>query len=1280
MGAGASVRRLSTLAVVALVAVLLQAVQPASAQTVPHDRLVAAVPTTATPHVLDGEVWAVAEVGSRIVLGGSFTQARNASGNTAVVTRNRILAFDKQTGQIDPSFAPSFNATVRTLVAAPDGQSVYVGGQFGSLNGAGVPKIVRLSMSNGARVPGFNPPAPNAVVYDAKLSGNRLFIAGVFDRVGNTARSRLAELDPATGALRATTSFAFEGVHRVPPNGVSQNLVYKIDVSPDGRMLVAIGNFRTVDGQDRVQIAAFDTSGGQTSLLDWQTDGYKANCYDVFDYYIKDVDFAPDSSYFVTTSVGGYGSGPPSLCDTAVRWDSSDRGSGVQPEWVNYTGGDSLYAVAVTGSVIYVGGHNRWLNNPFAADRAGPGAVEREGIAALDPANGMPLDWNPGRARGRGVFDLLSTSTGLYAGSDTDRIANFLYRGRIAFFPLQGGSVVPQPTPPSLPVDVTLVGSQAAASSPGYLYRINAGGPALASLDDGPDWSADSSGTSPLRNSGSNAASYGPVPTLTAGVPAGTPRAVYSSERWDPSGGEEMAWSLPVQAGRQVELRLYLANRCTCTASTGQRVFDITVDGATVVDDLDLSAQPGHDVATVVRVPVTSDGAIDVRFLHGVENPLVNGIEVVDPALLGGPVPDVAAVELGFDGATAGAPAPVTGGAWNGVRGTVWVDGRLYSAHVDGTFSRRSHDGTSFGPVTTLDLYGLAAWSEDIQAMTSLFYEDGRLYFTRLDSGRLYWRYFSTQSGIVGAQRFEAQPGGAAWAQVRGAFLASGHLYWVDATTGDLKRTAWSDGSTSGPATTVSGPGRDGVDWRARALFAVPGTAPNRAPTAAGSGQCDGTRCTLDAADSTDPDGEVVAWRWTLPGGRVLDGRRVTADLGPGTVQVGLTVTDDRGASASTSVQVSTDNAVPVARASVSCEGLLCTLDAAASSDADGQVVAWRWDTGDGTTLDGEQVSHRYGSAGARTATLTVTDERGATGTTTVEVDTDNAAPVADFSFACEALECRFDASASRDPDGTVTSYAWTFGDGATATGAVVEHSYAGPGGVEVTLTVSDDAGASGQLSREVQVSDSAVEHVGSAVDTDAGSTQVHELQIPTDVAAGDVLVAAFSTNSGTATVTDPAGWQRRGTASTNGMQGVVWTRVATAADAGAAVRTTTSVFARGSLVISAYRGGTVPAGTVAVARETTSTATHRTPQLQAPAGSLVVQYWSDKTASTSTWTAPADHEVRQTGAGTGSGHMSWLLADTRLTAAGAAGGVDAVADSATGNAVMATVVVQPAP
>ena len=107
------------------------------------------------------------------------------------------------------------------------------------------------------------------------------------------------------------------------------------------------------------------------------------------------------------------------------------------------TGGDTSYAAEIHDGVVYVGGHMRWFNNPFAGDRHGAGGVYRSGMGALDVVTGLPFSWNPGRTRGVGLFDYFVTEQGVWAGSDTDRFNNEL-RARLAFFPFADGSTVRQ--------------------------------------------------------------------------------------------------------------------------------------------------------------------------------------------------------------------------------------------------------------------------------------------------------------------------------------------------------------------------------------------------------------------------------------------------------------------------------------------------------------------------------------------------------------------------------------------------------------------------------------------------------------------------------------------------------------------------------------------------------------------------------------------------------------------------------------------------------------------
>jgi PKD repeat protein len=82
--------------------------------------------------------------------------------------------------------------------------------------------------------------------------------------------------------------------------------------------------------------------------------------------------------------------------------------------------------------------------------------------------------------------------------------------------------------------------------------------------------------------------------------------------------------------------------------------------------------------------------------------------------------------------------------------------------------------------------------------------------------------------------------------------------------------------------------------------------------------------------------------------------------------------------------------------------------------------------------------------------------------------------PLASFTVVCTDRACGFDASSSSDPDGAVVGYAWTFGDGTTATGATVSHNYAAAGTYTVTLTVTDDGGLTGSVAQYVTVSSGA--------------------------------------------------------------------------------------------------------------------------------------------------------------------------------------------------------------
>ncbi len=80
----------------------------------------------------------------------------------------------------------------------------------------------------------------------------------------------------------------------------------------------------------------------------------------------------------------------------------------------------------------------------------------------------------------------------------------------------------------------------------------------------------------------------------------------------------------------------------------------------------------------------------------------------------------------------------------------------------------------------------------------------------------------------------------------------------------------------------------------------------------------------------------------------------------------------------------------------------------------------------------------------------------------------ENQAPIASFTFACTDLTCTFDGTGSSDPDGSISSHAWNFGDGTTGSGATPVKTYLSEGTRTVTLTVTDNGGKTGATSQDV--------------------------------------------------------------------------------------------------------------------------------------------------------------------------------------------------------------------
>lgn len=253
---------------------------------------------------------------------------------------------------------------------------------------------------------------------------------------------------------------------------------------------------------------------------------------------------------------------------------------------------------------------------------------------------------------------------------------------------------------------------------------------------------------------------------------------------------------------------------------------------------------------------------------------------------------------------------------------------------------------------------------------------------------------------------------------------------------------------------------------------------PNTAPSAQFSFVADHLGVTFDGRASSDVDGSVQSWAWNFGDGTAGTGAQTThAYAGAGTYPVTLTVTDDDGAISTVTRQVQVvANQPPAAAFTVQTDGLQLTADAASSDDPDGQIVAWSWDFGDGSTGTGIQVSHAYAVAGTYQVTLTVNDDDGATHvasrTVTVGGPVANQPPTAAFTTQVDGLTATLDGRGSSDSDGSVSTWVWDFGDGSSGSGEQTSHAYGAAGSYDVTLTVTDDEGADAALTRTVTVTE----------------------------------------------------------------------------------------------------------------------------------------------------------------------------------------------------------------
>ena len=322
----------------------------------------------------NGRVTSVIRVNGVVYIGGEFTQVMDPTGGQPTA-RNRLAAFDAHTGALLP-WNPDASNAVRTLATSQDGSEIFVGGEFTQVGGkprAHVAEVQAATVGAGTGVVTGWSAAADAQVWGMAVLSGRLYIGGDFRRVDGQERLRLAALSTQSGALSKTWVPRANGAVRV------------IALSPAGDRLFVGGAFTLFNRRPQPHLVTVTTTGG--ALLPWASHPGGT---------VKS--FAANATSLFEGDAGGGGH---------VR--AYALGSG-KLKWTNTGNGDVERIAAYQGSLL-VAGHFTTF-----------GAFAARHLVALNQTTGkVDPSWRPSADSIHGVFGLSAYGQDVYAGGDFTR-------------------------------------------------------------------------------------------------------------------------------------------------------------------------------------------------------------------------------------------------------------------------------------------------------------------------------------------------------------------------------------------------------------------------------------------------------------------------------------------------------------------------------------------------------------------------------------------------------------------------------------------------------------------------------------------------------------------------------------------------------------------------------------------------------------------------------------------------------------------------------------------
>src|SRR5450755_921079 len=334
----------------------------ASADTAPVGGLPATVSADALPTVqINGVAWAQVTVGNTVYVTGSFSQARPsgvAVGGAGSVTRSNLLAYDITTGKLITTFNHSLNAQGLAIAASPNGSTIYVVGDFTTVDGATHNRIAAFSTATGALISTFTGNL-NGSTKAVTANNSTVYAGGSFTTANGVSHKHLAAFSSA-GALQSWNPSTSASVS--PTNSTATATVISMVLSPDGSRVVIGGQFDHIGADARTGLGAVSATTGADEP--WAASNPVAD-YGATSYITSltaDATQVYGTGFYFT--YGGNFEG---------RFGMNPNTGAIN--WMNSCHGDS-YATFPIGQVLYSASHEHECSDIAAFSQTTPGPIQ----------------------------------------------------------------------------------------------------------------------------------------------------------------------------------------------------------------------------------------------------------------------------------------------------------------------------------------------------------------------------------------------------------------------------------------------------------------------------------------------------------------------------------------------------------------------------------------------------------------------------------------------------------------------------------------------------------------------------------------------------------------------------------------------------------------------------------------------------------------------------------------------------------------------------------------